>query len=157
MNSREDYDREIAEAVAGPEEPTMSTAVAEGGPSGVLPVCAENRKWLDGHESGADNLLTMQRLREENPRAVFALTNAVQKDTQRKILAALTLGLCGSTYEELDKYLTVSKRTQRKHVKKLEENGIVERVDSRSTAISFVSNEMEVLAAEMVSLYHSQH
>jgi predicted transcriptional regulator len=100
--------------------------------------------------SRSDQLLEYQ---TEHPKLWFSLCDAVRHDTQRSILTAIQDGMGSCTYDEIERYASVQRRTIRKHVKKLEENGIVERIDSRSYAISYVNFEVEVLASHALDCY----
>jgi DNA-binding transcriptional ArsR family regulator len=92
----------------------------------------------------------------ENPDEYIALTKAIHTDTQRKILYALVNGLGDASYTELESITTVSRRSLRKHVCRLEEAGIVERIEDRFSLVSFASFEVRVLAQHMVYCYDEQ-
>jgi len=98
-------------------------------------------------------LLEIQR---ENPDRYIALMDAIHNDTQRKILYSLVNGLGESSYRDLERITTVSRRTLRKHVSRLEDNNIVERRDANFSIVSFPSVEIRALVQHVVYCYDNQ-
>lgn len=92
----------------------------------------------------------------ENAEEYIRLTEAIHNDTQRKILYTLVNGLGDASYGELEQTTTVSRRSLRKHVSRLEEAGIVDRMDSNFSLISFTSFEIKALAQHLVYCYDEQ-
>jgi len=109
---------------------------------------------LAGIGWSSDGELT--RLQAEHSAEYIALTEAIHTDTQRKILYGLVDGLGEASYRDLERITTVSRRSLRKHVKRLEEKGLVERVNSRSYVIGFTSYETRILAQHIVYCYDEQ-
>lgn len=99
----------------------------------------------------SDELLAMQ---QDHFGVYSSLVDAVRHDTQRKILAAVYDGMGGVSYDEIDRYVTVGRRTVRKHLKKLEDADVLERSTGRSGAVSFASFEAEALAEHVLGCYH---
>jgi predicted transcriptional regulator len=126
----------------------MSKQGAEGGPSGV-----------PTYASGATEEQTLaEQLQEyqlEHADLWFEAIDAVRHETQRAILTALQDGMGGCTYDELYGWCSVSKRTVRKHVTNLENAGLVQRVNSRSHAVSYASHEAETLVSHALDCYYS--
>lgn len=116
-----------------------STEEAEGYPSDDLP--------------GAVTETELTEIQKQHSREFFACTNAVQHETQRAILTALVHNSGECTYEMIEPYSHVSQRTVRKHVGKLEEQNVVDRIDSRSYRIAFTSLEVRALAAHALECY----
>lgn len=125
----------------------MSIEGAEGTPSGVPTFTTAGD--VDESSTG-DELLQMQ---ETHSDLFFAATGAMDHDTQRKVLQAVYDGFGSVTYDEIESYVTVSRRTVRKHVGRLEEKGLLERVDSRSYAVAFPCFEAEALVEHALKCY----
>lgn len=81
---------------------------------------------------------------------------AIHTDTQRKILAAMVHGVGEASYRDIREYVTVSDRSIRKHVGRLEELGLVERLDARVQIVAFPSRELRALASHVVHCYYNQ-
>lgn len=90
---------------------------------------------------------------EKQPSEYFAVVNAVQHDTQRKILYSLVQGSGATTYDEIRSVVNVGKRTVRKHAQKLEEKNIVDRPDHNTTALRFTSIEVRALATHALNVW----
>jgi len=119
-------------------------SVAERDRSGVLPT------------GDAEYDARVVHLQRENPDLYFAAVNAVQQQTQREILHGLAQQSGEITYDILDEYVTVQKRTVRKHAKKLEENGLIERIDSRSYRLAFASDTARILGHEALRAFFNK-
>jgi DNA-binding transcriptional ArsR family regulator len=117
------------------------TAGAEGNPSTLMGWSSDAR---------------IAELCRENPEAYIGLTEAIHNSTQRKILYTLVNGLGDASYTELDQTTTVSRRSLRKHISRLEDAGLVERTDSNYSLVSFTSFEVRVLAQHLIYCYDEQ-
>jgi len=118
-----------------------STEGAEGNPS----------KMPQSKGVSSDELLTVQR---ENPEKYFACINAVQKQTKRGILQALVDNSGQATYEEIEAYLTVSRRSLRTHLKDLEEDDVIVRPNVRVSSAKFASLEARALASHALYCFY---
>jgi len=105
---------------------------------------------------GWDAETELAQLQREHAEEFLALGEAIHHDTQRKILYGLVNGLGEASYHDLEAITTVSRRSLRKHVKRLEDKGLVERIDSRHYVIGFASYETRVLAQHLVYCYDEQ-
>lgn len=125
----------------------MSDRGAEGTPSGVPTFSTAGEQ----QQSIAGRLVELQ---QDHAYLWFSAVDAVRHDTQRAILTALQDGMGSCTYDELYEWVNVSDRTVRKHVSNLENVGLVERVNSRSHAVSYATFEAETLASHALDCYY---
>lgn len=86
----------------------------------------------------------------------LTLIQALDQPTQRKILHALVNGLGDASYREIEAITTVGKRAIRKHIRRLEDEGIVERIDAQTYIIAFGSYEIRALAQHALHLHEQQ-
>lgn len=101
---------------------------------------------------------TSEQLREaqlEHAELWFTACDAVRHDTQRGILTAIQEGIGGCTRQEIDRWVSVGDRAVRKHLQRLEERGLIERVDSRSHAVSYATFDVEVLVSHALDCYYA--
>jgi len=98
-------------------------------------------------------LLEIQRNRTEE---YIGLMEALNTDTQRKILYGLVDGLGEASYRDLEHITTVSKRSLRKHTQRLESKGIVERRDANYGIVSFPDHKIRALAQHVLYCYEDQ-
>jgi DeoR/GlpR family transcriptional regulator of sugar metabolism len=105
------------------------------------------------NEGTASELVKIQR---QHPEQFFTCVKAAEHDTQRKILHATLQGRGSTDYDEIRQLSTVCDRTLRKQVNKLEENGLIERVNSRVVRIAFTSFEVRVLVAHTLDCYYNK-
>lgn len=118
-----------------------TTAGAEGKASGLV-----------GYTAGQE-IYEIQRDRTEE---YVGMMNALDIDTQRKILYGLVDGLGEASYRDLERITTVSKRSLRKHAQRLESKGIVERRDANLGVVSFPDHEIRALAQHVLYCYEDQ-
>jgi len=118
-----------------------TTEGAEGNPSTLV-----------GYSAGQE-IYEIQRNRTEE---YIGIMDALNTDTQRKILYGLVDGLGEASYRDLDHITTVSKRSLRKHASRLEEKGIVERRDANYGIVSFPDHEIRALAQHALYCYEDQ-
>jgi len=85
----------------------------------------------------------------------FAAVDAVRHNTQRTILTALQDGMGSCTYQEVEEYASVQRRTIRKHAKKLEDQDLIERIDSRSYVVKYANFDVEVLVSHALDCYYN--
>jgi DeoR/GlpR family transcriptional regulator of sugar metabolism len=82
--------------------------------------------------------------------------NAVQHDTQRRIVWALVQNDGRVSYQQLDEFMTVSDRTRRKHVTTLESKDLLNRVDANFTFLEFASIEAEALIKNALTSWYNK-
>lgn len=102
---------------------------------------------------GSPQLVRYQR---QHPQEYFAAMNAVQHDTQRRIVHAIVHGLGDATYSEIRELSNVGDRTIRKHVSKLEENGLVERRRGWITMVVVESSVVLALLEHALECYYAR-
>lgn len=107
---------------------------------------------VEGNPSVAPYAKTFKAI-EANPAEYFATVNAVQHDTQRRILYALVQGSGVTDRDEIAEVANVSDRTVRKHTNRLEEHDLVERPDHNTTAVRFASVEARALATHALNVW----
>lgn len=115
---------------------------AEGGPSGFPSFTTGGD--IEEQPSRAETIINLQ---ESNPDQYFAVLDALRHDTQGKVLEALNIHRGSIPKEELAKYVTVSDRTLRKHLTRLDEQSLIDKDTSRTTVVSFESQDVELLVA----------
>ena len=96
-------------------------------------------------------------LQETHAAEFIALTEAIHTETQRRILYGLVDCLGDASYVELDKYTTVSRRSLRKHLSRLEEKDIVDRRDANFGLVAFSSHEVKALTQHLLYCYEEKH
>lgn len=99
----------------------------------------------------SDHAEAVYSLMHDHADAYLTLTELVQHETTRKVLAMLSVNQSSVRMQELYAAANVSDRTVRKHVNKLEDNHLIERT-RHPTAIKPVSDDIDVLISEVVSL-----
>jgi len=92
-------------------------------------------------------------LQQEESELYFACMNAVQQTTRRKILTVMVDHSGIATYNLLEEFLNVGRRTLRKQAKKLEEENIIDRTNSKTVRLSFPTVAARALAAHAISCY----
>lgn len=115
----------------------------------------DNADWLATRDHGVDSLVRMERLRHENADAYLGLTAAMQDDKLRPVL----IGLCQeggtATYDDLENYTTVSRRTLKDRVYDLADDGVLAIDDTRPAVIHYPNDAVDALAKDVVSLYYT--
>lgn len=97
----------------------------------------------------------IQQLQLDEAELWFAAVDAVRHNTQRTILTALQDGMGSCTYQEIEQYASVQRRTIRKHAQKLEEQELIERIDSRSYVIEYANFDVEILVSHALDCYYT--
>jgi len=109
------------------------------------------RSTLVHGEGTKQDLLTIQR---GNPAVYHAAMEAVNHNTQRRLVWALVQNDGRISYTELDAKIDVCDRTKRKHLQKLEEKSLVQRIDANYTFIEFASVEAKVLIHHALTTWY---
>lgn len=89
----------------------------------------------------------------ENPASHFRAVDAVRHDTQRRILYVVTAVDNPATYNTISEYTDRSTRTVRKHAQRLEEQGLINRVNSGSASFYPADETADVLIRHALTLY----
>ena len=98
-------------------------------------------------------LVSVQR---NNPETYHETINAVQHNTQRRLIWAVIQNEGRVSYNELDGFVNVSERTQRKHLAKLEDADVLNRIDANFTFIEFASQEAKILSHHALSTWYDR-
>ena len=119
---------------------------------------SESPKGVEGYPStlvrGGTTQNELIETQRENPSEYLSAINAVQHDTQRRLVWALVQNNGRVSYKELESLTTVSERTQRKHVSNLVEMNLISRVDANFTFIEFASIEAEALLRHALTIWY---
>ena len=105
---------------------------------------------------GSNTPTELVEVQRENPEAYHESINAVQHDTQRRLIWAVIQNDGRVSYRELDDFVNVTERTQRKHLQKLEEAKLLQRIDANFTFVEFYSQDAEVLAHHALSTWYDR-
>jgi len=105
---------------------------------------------------GSSTPAELVKIQTENPVAYHESINAVQHDTQRRLVWAVVQNDGRISYQELDELLSVGDRTKRKHLQKLEDAELLQRIDSNFTFIEFYSQDAEVLLHHALSTWYDR-
>jgi len=99
----------------------------------------------------AKDLVSIQR---NNPTMYHAAMEAVNHNTQRRLVWAVTQSNGRISYTDLDAKIDVCDRTKRKHLQALEDNNLLQRIDANYTFVEFGSLEAEVLLRHALSTWY---
>ena len=121
---------------------------------------SQNRTGVEHYPStlvyGSTTPTELIKIQTENPTTYHEAINAVQHETQRRLIWAVVQHDGRVSYKEMDDYLTVSARTKRKHMQKLEENDLLQRIDANFTFVEFHSDVAEVLLHHALTTWYDR-
>lgn len=130
---------------------------AEGNPSDAsLNSRPPVSEWADGQPESRETFLRLMELQHKQPERFFDAIDATRTETKRAVLTALVKNNGATDYDDIDRYAHVSRRAIRNHVADLEEDGLVERVNSTYYAITFADDDAQALAQHALTLYYNQ-
>lgn len=133
------------------------TRGAEGNPSdasrSATPPVSE---WVDDQPESRETFLRLMELQHKQPTRFFDAMDATRTETKRAVLTALVKNNGATDYDDIERYAHVSRRSIRNHVAGLEEDGLVERVNSTYYAITFADDDAQALAQHALTLYYEQ-
>ena len=115
---------------------------SEGVPSDYPPSVIE---WLEEQPESVGSLLAVLQTQREHPDLYLEAITAVQQNTKRKILHAITHHHGPVGYDELTSFTNVSRRSIRTHINDLVDRGLLNKSQSRCTVVSFANDHVEVL------------
>jgi len=107
---------------------------------------------IGGEERSVAVVVEVERLRREHTAEFRTLMEAVESHTQRAVLASL-LSESPRTYRDLSEWTKTTTRTVKTHVSELSEAGILRVEDGRPATISFVDDDLRLLASDVLSFY----
>lgn len=113
-----------------------------------------NREWLAENNHDLDHLVTVERLRRENPGEFALLASAVRDDNRRPIVAAVVHYGGSATYDDIETYTSCTRRTVRNHAYALRDAGVLELENSRVTVAAFKTETLAVLAEDILSHFY---
>lgn len=108
------------------------------------------RVQIAGDEWALGNVVEVERLRRRYAHRYRILMESLNDTTRRGILAALVQREV-TTYEELSKWVHTTARTVKTHVHALRDAEVVVVEDGRPAAISFLNDDLRLLASDVLS------
>lgn len=110
-------------------------------------------EWLDSADFSVPSVVKMERIRHQNGRLFAQLLGYVTKSWDRlRIVHALVEHQHGVTYDTLEEYVDVSRRTLKDYVYELDDMDAVER-GGNPTVVRFPSDEARLLACDAATFY----
>jgi len=96
------------------------------------------------------------KVQTDNPEQYHAAINAVQHNTQRRLVWAVIQNDGRISYNELERFVNVTERTQRKHLSNLESDKLLQRIDANFTFVEFYSDTAKVLLHHALSTWYDR-
>lgn len=106
---------------------------------------------IDGGEWAVETVVEVERLRRRFSREFRILMEAIAEPTRRAVLACLVQRRNSTTYDDLAEWTSKTKRTVKNHVHALRDEDVLRVEDGRPAAISFRSDEIRLLASDVLS------
>lgn len=94
----------------------------------------------------------LEGLRRDNAGVYAYLMSVVREDEKRRLLAAL-VNHGGTTYDNLEDTVSLTRRRMRSNVYDLAEKGVVEVTDSHVSFVHFADEDMRLLAEDALSFF----
>lgn len=115
----------------------------------------DNARWLAQADDDLDAVVRVERVRRQNPRVTLAVHSAVNDPEYRAILLGV-VEAGGATYDDIEAFVTTSRRTMRRRVGALQEDGVLE-VDATAhpVVVTFATEAVALLAEDAFSLFFS--
>ena len=114
----------------------------------------ELREWLEGEDMDVEEIISVERLRRENPKTWVKVAASCQDQTTRAVLFGLVEEPGMATYDDLTEYTCCTRRTLRKHVYDLRDEGLVKVVDGRPAFIGFPDEATKLLVTEALNVFY---
>ena len=111
-----------------------------------------NQEWLRENGIDVNTIITLYRMRQENPEIYENALRCASDRNTLKIMKALSLSRKPLTYSELRDFTATTERTVRSKVKRLETDGIVIRSRSKPVNVSF-SEIGEIIVKDILTDY----
>lgn len=119
-------------------------------PENHVEVSRESLDWLARTGTDADNVLRLQRVRQEHPDVVKRVWQAAVDDTSRKILMAV-LSRSGASYNTLENWVPrAGRRTLKRKVSALRDDVLISR--GRPAMHHFASPAAELITEDVLAL-----
>jgi Cdc6-like AAA superfamily ATPase len=99
-----------------------------------------------------ERIKEVYQLQREHPELFLRICKRMQNNTQRGVLTAVANKEV-ATYEDMEDVTTVSRRSLRNAVNRLEEDGIVSKRNSRMVVVSFPNDHTELLVKEALTMF----
>lgn len=115
-----------------------------------------NAKWLATKDAGVNAVVSVQRVRQENPTVSLAVAEAVNDPDLRPIVMAVAQGGGVTTYDDIERLTTASRRTVKRRVRTLRDKGVLD-VDAtaKPAAIHVPNDPTDLLIQDALSLFFS--
>lgn len=113
-----------------------------------------NREFLDGANTTADQLATVERLRHAHPERWANIVGACSDTATRGVLAGLTSEDGTATYDALSGYVPASRRTVRRRVYDLRDEDILRVEDGHPAVVMFVDESAAILTEDALSIFY---
>ena len=124
---------------------------AKNWPDNHVEVSRESVEWLARTATDADNVLRLQRVREEHPDVLAAVWKAALDPTARSVLATL-IATDGATYADLAEWVPrAGKRTLKRKVATLRDADVLAS-QGRPAVHHFASPAAELLTEDVLAL-----
>jgi len=113
---------------------------------------AQNADWAEDNDIPLNAIVEAERIRRQYREQYRRLTAFVGEYTELQIVRGIIEHRLGVTYDTLEQYVDVSRRTLKEHVGTLVDFGVVER-EGNPAQIRFVDEDRELLAAEATAMW----
>jgi len=112
----------------------------------------ENRSWLATRSRDLDRVVSVERIRDENPRAYVGVMRATDDDTKTRILRTIAVRHGSVTYDDLDDFVPdVTTRTIKTKVADLRDHDVLDVGEGRPAAIGFVDEDVALLVEDTLA------
>jgi len=111
---------------------------------------SETTVQICGEERSRRAIVEVERLRRRYEDETRVLMTSLGDSTRRAVVCAV-LDESPRTYEDLSEYATTTTRTVKTHVSELVDEGVLRVEDGRPSTISFVSDDLRVVASDVFS------
>lgn len=114
----------------------------------------DNARWLAGQDWDIDSVVRIHRIRQENPDLALGISQAVQEEEHRPIILAIAQGGGATIYDEIEPFVSVSRRTVKRRVKHLQKRNVVRvDTDAKPAVIYFPNDVVDVLVRDCLNLF----
>lgn len=112
----------------------------------------ENLSWLATRDKDLRKVVSVERIRDENPRAYVGIMRSTDDDTKTRILRTIVARQGTVTYGDLDEFVPdVTTRTIKSKVAELRDHDVLDVGDGRPAAIGFRNDDVALLVEDTLS------
>jgi len=150
---RWDRPAEEAEAIVGePPKSYRERNFHDSHGEGTPDIGQENRSWLATRGRDLRKVVSVERIRDENPRAYVGIMRATDDDTKTRILRTIVARQGTVTYDDLDGFVPdVTTRTIKTKVAELRDHDVLDVGEGRPAAIGFVDEDAALLVEDTLA------